>query len=63
VYYETQMVNVWMDNTQHFRNFETMATFSDLSKELGIKLSLNFFAEYHGKFECDRHFGIIIRMR
>ena len=44
-----------MDNAgQHFRNFETFATFYDLGLERNQEYELNFFAEYHGKSECDR---------
>ena len=60
-----QVINtqIWMDNAgQHFRNFTTLATFHDLGKDLQMNFELNFFAEYHGKSECDRHFGFIGRM-
>jgi hypothetical protein len=54
---------VWMDNaSQHFRNYQTLATFHDLGLELGMTFQLNFFAEYHGKSECDKHFGLLGRM-
>lgn len=62
-HFGAKIINVWMDNApQHFRNFETMATFADLSEEFGVKINVNFFAEYHGKSECDRHFGLISRI-
>ena len=50
--------SIWMDNApQHFRNMETLATFDYLREHHSLQLTLNYFAEYHGKSECDRHFG------
>jgi hypothetical protein len=62
-HFRVKKTNVWMDNAgQHFRNFETFATFHDLGLERNQEFELNFFAEYHGKSECDRHFGLISRL-
>ena len=62
-HFKTSKTRVWMDNAgQHFRNYETFATFQDLGVRLGQEFELNFYAEYHGKSECDRHFGLISRM-
>jgi hypothetical protein len=51
----------WMDNApNHFRTKEMLAGFHDISKDAAVdSLEINFFAEYHGKSECDRHFGYI----
>ena len=62
-HFNTSKIRVWMDNAgQHFRNFETFATFQELGVKLKQEFELNFYAEYHGKSECDRHFGLISRM-
>ena len=53
-HFKVKRVNVWMDNApQHFRNMETLGTFAGTQ----FSTTLNYFAEYHGKSECDRHFG------
>lgn len=57
-YFDVKKAHIWMDNApQHFRNMETLASFHDLSNEFSWEIQLNYFAEYHGKSECDRHFG------
>ena len=62
-HFNVKKTSIWMDNArQHFRNYETFATFFQLGQELKQDFELNFFAEYHGKFECDRHFGLISRL-
>ena len=56
-------LSFWMDNgPSHFRTYETMATFDFLSKKFNKKIKFNFFCEYHGKNECDRHFGLMSRL-
>ena len=30
--------------------------------KFNLEIGINFFAEYHGKSECDRHFGFISRI-
>ena len=53
----------WMDNApNHFRVKENMATFARINDITRKQVEINFFAEYHGKSECDRHFGFISRM-
>ena len=55
--------NIWMDNApNHFRVTENFATMFQLQQEFDKQVEMNFFAEYHGKSECDRHFGFISRM-
>ena len=62
-HFDVTTTSVWMDNaSQHFRNYETFATFYELGQERNSSFDLNFFAEYHGKSECDRHFGLISRL-
>ena len=62
-YFGIKEVNIWMDNApNHFRNFENLATLESLSKKFCFEITANFFAEYHGKSECDRHFGFISRI-
>ena len=56
-------VHFWMDNAGgHFRTFETLATLDSLGKKNSLSVTANYFAEYHGKSECDRHFGWISRI-
>lgn len=60
---QVENVRVWLDNApNHFRNKETFASFYDLQVELKRNIEINFYAEYHGKSECDRHFGLISRL-
>ena len=60
--FETTSLSFWMDNApSHFRNLETMATFQELNDK-GMKVQFNYFAEYHGKSECDRQFGLMSRL-
>jgi hypothetical protein len=59
-YFGIKKLSFWMDNApNHFRTFETVGLFSDLSTN--FQVSFNYFAEYHGKSECDRHFGLMSR--
>ena len=59
----TTNLSFWMDNApNHFRTKEMIAGFYDIQKEMGFNVEFNFFAEYHGKSECDRHFGLISRI-
>ena len=53
-----------MDNApNHFRTLETIGTFHFLSKKYQRNIKFNYFCEYHGKSECDRHFGLMSRMK
>jgi len=58
-------ISFWMDNgPQHFRTFEFLSVFVDLSKRFvksSQKLTLNYFVEYHGKCICDSHFSLLSR--
>ena len=54
-------LNFWSDNACHFRSFEL---YHHIIKEIPEKnerfrCTLNFFNEYHGKSDVDRHFGKI----
>jgi hypothetical protein len=61
-HFETTSLSFWMDNApSHFRNMETMATFQEINAG-GKAVEINFFAEYHGKSECDRQFGLMSRL-
>lgn len=61
-YFKVKSLSFWMDNApSHFRNLETMATFEEI-KAAGQEVEVNFFAEYHGKSECDRQFGLMSRL-
>ena len=62
-HFNTQELIFWMDNApSHFRNFENLATLATLGSKQNRKVKVNFFGEYHGKSECDRHFGLISRI-
>ena len=62
-HFKTKSIRFWMDNApNHFRVMETMATFYELETTFGYNIELNFFPEYHGKSECDRHFGLLSRL-
>ncbi|KAL6076600.1 hypothetical protein QOT17_002722 [Balamuthia mandrillaris] len=56
-------IHVWMDNgPSHFRTGETFFYFlSMMCKDAGIvdKLSINFYADNHGKSICDCHFSMV----
>ena len=57
-------INLWVDNApQHFRTFQMLNEFAELSKETfkHNHLRLNYFAEYHGKCVCDSHFSLLSR--
>lgn len=59
-HFGVKKLSFWMDNApNHFRTFETCALFADLSDNYTV--SSNYFCEYHGKSECDRHFGFMSR--
>ena len=62
-YFGVKKVSIWMDNApSQFRSYENLATLYSLQTDHGFNMSVNFFAEYHGKSECDRHFGFISRV-
>jgi len=50
-------VSMWSDNGSHFHNNNWVAH----CLSLGMKVC--FFAPYHGKSQCDRHFGSVARLR
>ena len=54
-----EVFDFWSDNACHFRCFEL---YDHILKEIpakyqGVKCTMNFFNEYHGKSEIDGHFG------
>ena len=59
-----QIVNFWSDNGGHFRSSEMYNhIFNTIPKHYDlIKVTLNFFVEYHGKSEVDGHFGHLQRV-
>eukprot|EP00012_Vannella_robusta_P009283 CAMPEP_0206192516 /NCGR_PEP_ID=MMETSP0166-20121206/6007_1 /ASSEMBLY_ACC=CAM_ASM_000260 /TAXON_ID=95228 /ORGANISM="Vannella robusta, Strain DIVA3 518/3/11/1/6" /LENGTH=576 /DNA_ID=CAMNT_0053609031 /DNA_START=413 /DNA_END=2143 /DNA_ORIENTATION=- len=63
-HFETDKLEFWMDNApNHFRTMEMLAGFHSLIGSNGIKsVGFEYFPEYHGKSECDRHFGLISRI-
>lgn len=62
-HFGVEKISLWSDNApNHFRTKEHMCTLYDLQQEFGRTISCNFFCQYHGKSECDRHFGLISRM-
>ena len=62
-HFRTKEVSFWMDNAPgHFRTKEMIATFHELKNSSKMEVQFNYFAEYHGKSECDRHFGMISRI-
>jgi len=62
-YFNTKEVEFWMDNApNHFRTKEMIAGFYDIWKNNKMEVRFEFFTEYHGKSECDRHFGLISRL-
>jgi hypothetical protein len=61
--FDVKSLHFWMDNApNHFRTKETIATFFEIQEKFGFSVNFHYFAEYHGKSECDRHFGLISRM-
>ena len=52
-------LNFWSDNACHFRSFELYHHILKRIPEKNEKFrcTLNFFNEYHGKSDVDRHFG------
>ena len=62
-HFKCKNLSFWMDNAPgHFRTKEMIAGFYDLEKSTGMNVEFNYFPEYHGKSECDRHFGLISRI-
>jgi hypothetical protein len=56
-----RVASVWMDCGPHFRNGEVLSfLLGDLPK-LGLRVSVNFFVEHHGKSPCDTHFSLLSR--
>ena len=56
--FELTSISFWMDNApNHFRTKEFLGTMFSLSGDLVI--TIDYFAEYHGKSACDQHFGHI----
>ena len=61
--FNIKKLNFWMDNApNHFRTKEMIAGFYNIKKKFGYRIEFNYSAEYHGKSECDRHFGLISRI-
>ena len=50
-------VHIFTDCGPHFRSKEFLYRVKKLSIEKNLDISLNFFAEYHGKSIVDGHFG------
>ena len=62
-YFDTKHLEFWMDNApNHFRTMEMLAGFHSLVGGNIESVRAEYFPEYHGKSECDRHFGLISRM-
>ena len=62
-YFGVKTVKFWMDNApNHFRTKEMLAGFYGFERKFNVSVEVNYFAEYHGKSECDRHFGLISRI-
>jgi hypothetical protein len=63
-YFSARQLIFWMDNApNHFRTKEMLAGFHDIQQQAAFdSVEVNYFAEYHGKSECDRHFGLISRI-
>lgn len=56
-------ISFWMDNApSHFRTKELIAGYYWIQKNNNMKVHINYFAEYHGKSECDTHFGLISKV-
>jgi hypothetical protein len=56
---------LFVENTlapSHFRTKEMIAYFHSIKQSFGFTVQFNYFAECHGKSECDRHFGLISRI-
>ena len=58
-----EVFDFWSDNACHFRCFELYDYILEKipAKYEGVKCSINFFNEYHGKSEIDGHFGELQR--
>ena len=62
-HFKPKRVSFWMDNAPgHFRTKELIAGYYQLQEKHEMNFNFNFFAEYHGKSDCDRHFGLISRL-
>lgn len=62
-YFGVKTVKFWMDNApNHFRTKEMLAGFYALERKFDVSVEVNYFAEYYGKSECERHFGLISRI-
>ena len=55
-------IHVFTDCGPHFRSKEFLYRVKDLSKRTNKVISLNFFAEYHGKSVVDGHFGRLSKL-
>ena len=59
-------LSIWSDNGRNIKSTKTIAFlfffFIGFSKTLFKDMKLNYFAPYHGKSDCDRHFGCLKTM-
>lgn len=53
------MVFVWDNAPQQAKTKEFLSYMSLHKNVKNIELTLNFFIEYHGKADCDGHFGLV----
>ena len=54
-------LRIWSDNGGSIKGFKTIYYLLSLIRPHFKSLTLNYFAPYHGKSDCDRHFGCIRR--
>jgi len=53
-------VNLWWDNAPQQAKTKEFLSYMSLHKNIrDIQFTLNFFIEYHGKADCDGHFGLV----
>jgi hypothetical protein len=57
-----QVEQVWSDGGSTIKNNIVLATVFDEQARTGLACSVRFFASYHGKNQCDRHFGVVSRL-
>lgn len=54
---------IWGDNGLSLKNSSNVYFLSTLARTKFSSVNLKFFVKYHGKSDCDRHFGCIARAR
>ena len=56
-------LHFWSDGGAHIKNAVVLMSSISVARGLGRDCEVFYFASYHGKSQCDRHFGAISRAR